>query len=124
MSRSNKLFKWAKYNADIDNKTSDSRGLAIQSPTVEEARQLLAQGVPASARPFGGLVYRQILKQLRGEQTEKETRELIVRENRRYARRQLIWLRKEPNLVWLNGPGDQSNVLESVHSVLLDSRVI
>lgn len=91
---------------------------------VEEARQLLAQGVPASARPFGGLVYRQILKQLRGEQTEKETRELIVRENRRYARRQLIWLRKEPNLVWLNGPGDQSNVLESVHSVLLDSRVI
>lgn len=91
---------------------------------VEEARQLLAQGVPASARPFGGLVYRQILKQLRGEQTEKETRELIVRENRRYARRQLIWLRKEPNLVWLNGPGDQPNVLESVNSVLLDSRVI
>ena len=91
---------------------------------VEEARQLLAQGVPASARPFGGLVYRQILKQLRGEQTEKETRELIVRENRRYARRQLIWLRKEPNLVWLNGPGDQPNVLESVNSMLLDSRVI
>jgi tRNA A37 N6-isopentenylltransferase MiaA len=27
---------------------------------------------------------------------EAATRELIVRENRRYARRQLIWFRKEP----------------------------
>jgi tRNA dimethylallyltransferase len=37
---------------------------------------------------------------------ETATRALIAQENRRYARRQLIWFRKEPNLIWLEGPGE------------------
>jgi tRNA A37 N6-isopentenylltransferase MiaA len=36
----------------------------------------------------------------------RATRDLIVQENRRYARRQLIWFRKEPNLTWFDGPGE------------------
>ena len=39
---------------------------------------------------------------------EPSTRALIAQENRRYARRQLIWFRKEPNLVWLDGPGESA----------------
>lgn len=73
---------------------------------LDEVRGLLAAGVPASARPFGGLVYRQVMDFLRGTRDLDATRELIVRENRRYARRQLIWFRKEPNLVWFDGPGE------------------
>ena len=38
--------------------------------------------------------------------TKPSTRALIAQENRRYARRQLIWFRKEPNLQWFDGPGD------------------
>jgi tRNA A37 N6-isopentenylltransferase MiaA len=37
---------------------------------------------------------------------EASTRELIVRENQRYARRQLIWFRKEPNLQWIQVDND------------------
>ena len=33
-----------------------------------------------------------------------------MRENRRYARRQLIWFRKEPNLMWFDGPGESPDV--------------
>jgi len=73
---------------------------------VDEVRGLLARGVPPGARPFGGLVYRQVMEMLRGVRDEAATRALIVQENRRYARRQLIWFRKEPNLVWFNGPGE------------------
>jgi tRNA dimethylallyltransferase len=62
--------------------------------------------VPAEARPFGGLVYRQVMEMLRGVRDEAATRALIVQENRRYARRQLIWFRKEPNLIWFDGPGE------------------
>jgi tRNA A37 N6-isopentenylltransferase MiaA len=85
---------------------------------VDEVKQLLDAGVPPEARPFGGLVYRQIMEMLRGERDEPSTRALIVQENRRYARRQLIWLRKEPNLVWLEGPGDRPDVLRAVHEAL------
>jgi len=73
---------------------------------LDEVRGLLAAGVPASARPFGGLVYRQVMDFMRGDRDLEATRELIVRENRRYARRQLIWFRKEPNLRWFDGPGE------------------
>lgn len=77
---------------------------------VDEVRGLLGRGVPESARPFGGLVYRQVMDYLRGVRDLATTRELIVRENRHYARRQLIWFRKEPNLMWFDGPGDSLEV--------------
>ena len=73
---------------------------------VGEVEALLRSGVPASAHAFSGLVYRQILEMLRGERDLEATRELIIRENMRYARRQLIWFRKEPNVQWLEGPGE------------------
>jgi len=85
---------------------------------VDEVRGLLARGVPLSARPFGGLVYRQVMEMLDGVRDEAETRVLIVRENRRYARRQLIWFRKEPNLIWFEGPGERPETLEGVRDAL------
>ena len=77
-----------------------SRGL------LDEIRGLLALGVPETARPFGALGYRQGLELLRGARSAPATLDLIVSETRRYARRQLIWFRKEPNLVWIQGAGE------------------
>ena len=81
---------------------------------LDEIRALLAAGVPPDARPFGGLVYRQAMEHLRGVRDEASTRALIAQENRKYARRQLIWFRKEPNLVWFDGPGTNAEVQDSV----------
>ena len=88
---------------------------------MEEVRGLLARGVPETARPFGGLVYRQALEHLHGVRNEADTRELITRENRHYARRQLIWFRKEPNLVWLPTPGEDPETLTAVEALLMAS---
>jgi tRNA dimethylallyltransferase len=85
---------------------------------VDEVKGLLARGVPADARPFGGLVYRQVMEMLRGVRDEGATRALIVQENRRYARRQLIWFRKEPNLIWFDGPGEQPLTIARVVEAL------
>jgi tRNA dimethylallyltransferase len=81
---------------------------------LDEIRGLLASGVPPSAHPFTGLVYRQALEHLRGVRDEPATRELIVRENRQYARRQLIWFRKEPNLQWIHAAGERADTLQHV----------
>ncbi|HZP47399.1 MAG TPA: tRNA (adenosine(37)-N6)-dimethylallyltransferase MiaA [Vicinamibacterales bacterium] len=81
---------------------------------LDEVRALLARGVPETARPFGGLVYRQVLEHLHGVRGEAETRALIAQENRRYARRQLIWFRKEPTLTWFDGPGDAASTIAAV----------
>ena len=83
-----------------------------------EIRTLLARGIPETARPFGGLVYRQALEHLHGVRDEPSTRALIAQENRRYARRQLIWFRKEPNLVWLDGPGEAQATIAAATRLL------
>ena len=91
---------------------------------LDEIRALLASGVPATAHPFTGLVYRQALEHLQGVRGEQETRELIVRENRKYSRRQLIWFRKEPNLQWIHAAGERDETLDEVARALaaLESR--
>ena len=89
---------------------------------LDEIRDLLRRGVPENARPFGGLVYRQALEHLHGLRDETATRALIAQENRRYARRQLIWFRKEPNLQWFDGPGDSPRAIAAVQD-LLDERL-
>jgi len=85
---------------------------------MDEVRGLLARGVPETARPFGGLVYRQALELLHGVRDEAATRTLIVQANRQYARRQLIWFRKEPNLRWFDGPGESADVIAEVTATL------
>jgi tRNA dimethylallyltransferase len=90
------------------------RGLLV------EIRGMLAAGVPEDARPFGGLVYRQALEHLHGVRDERATRALIAQENRRYARRQLIWFRKEPGLTWFDGPGGSEETTRAVLDFLVD----
>jgi tRNA dimethylallyltransferase len=85
---------------------------------LDEIRTLLARGIPESARPFGGLVYRQALEHLHGVRDEAATRALIAQENRRYARRQLIWFRKEPNLSWFDGPGESEGTVAAVQRLI------
>jgi tRNA dimethylallyltransferase len=85
---------------------------------LDEMRGLLARGVPETALPFTGLVYRQALEHLHGVRDEAQTRELIVRENRKYSRRQLIWFRKEPNLRWIHAAGERAETQDEVARLL------
>src|SRR5262249_23713113 len=85
---------------------------------LDEIRGLLAAGVPETALPFTGLVYRQALEHLRGVRDEAETWELIIRENRKYSRRQLIWFRKEPNLRWIHAAGERPETLDEAVKLL------
>ena len=85
---------------------------------LDEIRGILASGVPKTAHPFTGLVYRQALELLQGVRDEAATRELIIRENRKYSRRQLIWFRKEPNLQWIHAAGEREETQEEVARVL------
>lgn len=91
---------------------------------LDEIRVLLARGIPETARPFGGLVYRQALEHLHGVRNEAATRTLIAQENRHYARRQLIWFRKEPGLAWLDGPGESPSTIAAANRLVESVRTI
>jgi tRNA dimethylallyltransferase len=76
---------------------------------VAEVERLLAAGVSREAHAFSGLVYRQVVEYLGGTRDLSATRELIVRANMQYARRQKLWFRKEPRVVWFDGPGERAS---------------
>jgi tRNA dimethylallyltransferase len=85
---------------------------------VAEVRSLFDRGVPPDAHALSGLVYRQVLELLQHVRDEAATRDLIVQENMRYARRQLIWFRKEPNVVWFMGAGETAEVQRQVRAAV------
>ncbi|MGE5199041.1 MAG: tRNA (adenosine(37)-N6)-dimethylallyltransferase, partial [Rhodospirillaceae bacterium] len=86
----------------------------------DEVRALLAAGVPPDARPFTGYVYRRVLEVVRGERDRASARELIITDNRHYARRQLIWFRKEPNLVWIQRAGEHEDTRLDAERLIAD----
>ncbi len=68
----------------------------------EEVKALAAQGLDRHNVSMQGLGYRQILEYLDGEITLDEALNKIKQETRHFAKRQLTWLRKEKDVIWLD----------------------
>jgi tRNA dimethylallyltransferase len=77
---------------------------------LQEVRSLLAAGLPEDAKPFDFIGYRELREVLEDKLTIDEARAVIQQATRRYAKRQLTWFRREPDVQWLSGFGDQPNV--------------
>ena len=73
---------------------------------VEEAQAILAMGFPATAKPFESHGYKQALQMLAGELSPRDALFYAQRNTRNYAKRQITWFRREQDLVWLKGFGE------------------
>jgi tRNA dimethylallyltransferase len=62
------------------------------------------------ARPLTSLGYKQAMQVLRGEIDRKQALEAAQQAHRNYAKRQMTWFRREPEVHWLSGFGDDSSV--------------
>lgn len=71
---------------------------------VAEVEALLAAGYPASLKSLSAIGYREVCAFLAGSQSLPETVELIKRNSRRYAKRQLTWFNNENDVLWFSQP--------------------
>jgi tRNA dimethylallyltransferase len=85
---------------------------------VEEVRQLLANGMPASVKPFEAIGYRHVIADLDSCIPGDETIRIIQRDTRHYAKRQMTWFRRQPDVRWFDGPGDSDETKEKVYQFL------
>jgi tRNA dimethylallyltransferase len=83
----------------------------FDSGLVEETQQLLKK-YGAAARPLNSLGYIQAVQLLRGEMDLTSAIQAAQQAHRNYAKRQLTWFRREPEVVWLAGFGDESTIQE------------
>jgi tRNA dimethylallyltransferase len=82
----------------------------IANGWIDEVRALLHSGMPAHAKPFDFIGYRELRALLNGNLTIDEARAAIQHATRRYAKRQLTWFRREHGVHWLTGFGDEPHV--------------
>lgn len=69
---------------------------------VAEVEGLRAMGCHRSMVSMQGLGYKEILAYLEGETTLDEAVEIIKRDTRHFAKRQLTWFRREKDVIWVN----------------------
>ncbi len=67
----------------------------------DEVRSILSSGVPENCTAMQAIGYKEAAMALRCEISENEAIELVKRESRRYAKRQLTWLRRKENVNWI-----------------------
>jgi tRNA dimethylallyltransferase len=76
---------------------------------MDEARRL-SERFGDEVKPFGFLGYKQLAAHLRGELSLKDAIKQTKHETRQFAKRQITWFRKEADVAWLPGFGDEASV--------------
>jgi tRNA dimethylallyltransferase len=84
----------------IDHRLDERSRKQVERGLVAETRAALAAGVPESAPVLTGIGYAEALAHIRGEVTLDELPHVMAGNNRRYARRQLRWWRRDPRVTW------------------------
>lgn len=80
---------------------------------VEETKSLLERyGGQKSVAALDSLGYRQAAQLLRGELSREEAIAAAQQGHRNYAKRQITWFRREPEVVWLDGFGDEAAIAQ------------
>lgn len=76
--------------------------IMVEQGLVDEVRGLLDSGVPADCQAMKAIGYKEIVPYLRGEASWEETDYLLKLNTRHYAKRQLTWMRRENDVLWVD----------------------
>lgn len=90
----------------------------LRNGWLDEVRGLVRSGLSESAKPFDFIGYRELRAHLRDEITLDAARAAIQQGTRQYAKRQLTWFRREANVHWLRGFGDQPEIQSEARALL------
>ncbi len=87
---------------------------------LEEVQRLLEQGYSPRCKGFEAIGYRQAVAVLNGRMSLAEAISETAQQTRRYAKRQLTWFRREPDLCWIPVPGESPQAFPSLLECLGD----
>lgn len=74
----------------------------VDEGLVDEVRKLKEMGCHRGMVSMQGLGYKEILAWLEGEYSYEESIEILKRDTRHFAKRQLTWFRREQDVIWVN----------------------
>ncbi|WP_343342502.1 tRNA (adenosine(37)-N6)-dimethylallyltransferase MiaA [Terrisporobacter petrolearius] len=92
-------------NRDRDilyNRINKRVDIMMESGLIEEVKKLLSMGYDKNLISMQGIGYKEIVKYLEGEYTLDEAVEIIKRDSRRYAKRQITWFKRYKDSEWFD----------------------
>lgn len=92
--------------ADLQRRLQSRLRRQLQAGLVNETRAALGSGIPDQAPVLTGIGTAEVLAHLRGKLSAPDLEPRILSASRRYARRQLAWLRRQPGLRWFPADPD------------------
>ena len=95
----------------------------FENGLVEETAKLI-QKYGEKTRPLGSLGYKQAAQLLRGEASRDEALRAAQQAHRNYAKRQMTWFRREPDVNWLRGFGDNLGIQKQASDLVANSFAI
>ena len=75
---------------------------------IEEVEQLLQSGVNPDCQAFKGIGYKEVVEYINGSITLDECRDLIKKNTRHFAKRQITWYKRMPYIEWIHIDNDTS----------------
>jgi tRNA dimethylallyltransferase len=104
--------------AKIETRTKEM----VRQGWLEEVRQLASSGIPSDVKSFQFIGYSELRAHLVGQLTMEAATARIQQATRQFAKRQLTWFRKEPSVTWLQGFGDDPEIVAAALAFLRTPR--
>lgn len=105
--------------AALYSRINDRARVMFETGLIEETRKLLEK-YGASARPMSSLGYKQAAQLVRGELPRERALEAVQQAHRNYAKRQMTWFRRERDVTWLAGFGDEPQIQQRATLLVRD----
>jgi tRNA dimethylallyltransferase len=85
---------------------------------VEEVKLLRERGLRDDTNALGAHGYRRVCEYLRGERSLESAIEKTQQDVRNYSKRQITWFKREPDVEWLNGFGEDKAIKERLSTLI------
>ena len=88
----------------------------MEEGLLDEVRKLRRMGFGRDLKPMQSIGYKQMNQYLDGEITLERAIELIKRDTKRLAKRQMTWLRQDKDIHWHQLPEDRDKLMDEVET--------
>ncbi|SHI30565.1 tRNA (adenosine(37)-N6)-dimethylallyltransferase MiaA [Parasporobacterium paucivorans] len=99
----------------------------LKDGLMEEVRHLLEMGYSRDLISMQGVGYKEMAAYMDGESSLDETVDLIKKNTRHFAKRQITWFKREKKVIWTNFEdfdNEQDRILDFMLKVLQDKEII
>ena len=94
---------------------------------IDEVKRLKEEGYEKTMVSMQGIGYRQVFEYLEGKLSLEDTIDLIKKDTRHFAKRQITWFKREEDVIWLNKQDyayDEDKILSTMLEILREKDII